>query len=87
MPHPLVVNIRKTDRYDVLITRATMWGNPFVITPDCSRREAIAQYEEYLTSRPDLMVVVPTLRGKILGCWCAPLPCHGDVLARLANGS
>lgn len=26
------------------------------------------------------------LKGKILGCWCAPLPCHGDTLAELANG-
>jgi len=21
----------------------------------------------------------------VLGCWCAPLPCHGNVLARLVN--
>jgi hypothetical protein len=26
------------------------------------------------------------LRGKDLVCWCAPKPCHGDVLLRLANG-
>lgn len=25
------------------------------------------------------------LKGKDLVCWCAPLPCHGDVLLRLAN--
>jgi hypothetical protein len=25
------------------------------------------------------------LRGLDLVCWCAPLPCHGDVLLRLAN--
>lgn len=25
------------------------------------------------------------LRDKDLVCWCAPLPCHGDVLLRLAN--
>jgi hypothetical protein len=25
------------------------------------------------------------LRGKILGCWCAPLPCHADILAEVAN--
>jgi hypothetical protein len=23
------------------------------------------------------------LKGKILGCWCHPLPCHGDVLVKL----
>ena len=26
-----------------------------------------------------------TLAGHDLACWCAPLPCHCDVLVRLAN--
>ena len=26
----------------------------------------------------------PALHGKPLACWCAPLPCHGQVLARAA---
>ena len=25
------------------------------------------------------------LRGKVLGCWCSPKACHGDVLAEIAN--
>jgi len=25
------------------------------------------------------------LRGKDLICWCAPLPCHADILLELAN--
>ena len=25
------------------------------------------------------------LRGRVLGCFCAPLPCHADVLAEVAN--
>jgi DNA modification methylase len=28
---------------------------------------------------------VSELKGKVLGCWCKPLPCHGDFLAELAN--
>jgi hypothetical protein len=31
------------------------------------------------------MAALPELRGKKLGCWCKPGPCHGDVLAELAN--
>jgi hypothetical protein len=31
------------------------------------------------------MDALPELRGLDLICWCAPLPCHGDVLLRLAN--
>ena len=26
------------------------------------------------------------LKGKILGCWCRPNKCHGDILVELANG-
>ncbi|MGA9841048.1 MAG: DUF4326 domain-containing protein [Nitrososphaeraceae archaeon] len=33
----------------------------------------------------ELMNQLPELKGKVLGCWCAPLPCHGDTLAELAN--
>jgi len=31
------------------------------------------------------MAALPELRGKVLGCWCAPKACHGDVLVSLAN--
>ena len=30
-----------------------------------------------------LLAALPELQGKVLGCWCAPLPCHGDVLVEL----
>lgn len=46
----------------------------------------MAKYREYLTSDPELMALVPELRGKTLACWCAPEPCHGDILAELADG-
>jgi len=36
--------------------------------------------------RLKILARVHTLRGMRLGCYCAPLPCHGDVLARLADG-
>ena len=29
------------------------------------------------------MACLPDLEGMRLGCWCAPLPCHGDVLVKL----
>jgi hypothetical protein len=31
------------------------------------------------------MAALPELKGKVLGCWCAPSACHGDVLMRLVN--
>lgn len=27
--------------------------------------------------------LLESLRGKVLGCWCAPQTCHGDVLIEL----
>ncbi|MHB8407806.1 MAG: DUF4326 domain-containing protein [Acidiferrobacterales bacterium] len=32
------------------------------------------------------MSALGELRGKVLGCWCSPQACHGDVLEELANG-
>lgn len=29
---------------------------------------------------------IHVLRGSTLGCCCAPHPCHGDILAEMANG-
>jgi predicted nucleic acid-binding Zn ribbon protein len=34
---------------------------------------------------PNQIAKLPEVRGKILACWCKPGPCHGDVLARLAE--
>ncbi len=84
MAHPLVVHCKKAP--DALyIGRPSKFGNPFVIGRDGSREQVIAKYEAWLTSQPHLMAALPELKGKKLGCWCAPQACHGDVLARLAN--
>ena len=32
-----------------------------------------------------LVAALPELKDKVLGCWCNPLPCHGDVLVELVN--
>src|SRR5512142_3302473 len=89
----LVVNMRNA-AYDVDISRASKWGNPFTHERGktkaqfvvATRLEAISKYEEWLQTQPSLMAAIPSLKGKVLGCWCKPLPCHRDVLARLANG-
>jgi hypothetical protein len=65
---------------------ASPWGNPYRPGPDGTLAEVLARYEhEHLASRPDLLAMLPELRGKVLGCWCHPKPCHADVLARLAD--
>lgn len=86
MPHPLVVHTKRDhDIQQVYIGRPSIWGNPFVIGPHGTREEVIEKYREWIVRQPDLMAQLPTLKGKFLGCFCAPLPCHGDILAELAN--
>lgn len=77
----------KPERYDVYIGRPGPWGNPFVIGRDGDRAEVIRKYEAWLLRQPQLLARLGELRGKVLGCYCAPLACHGDVLARLADAT
>jgi len=79
-----VVNLRK-EKYDVYIGRGSKWGNPFRIGPDGDREEVIAKYEKYILNDEYLMGCLHELKGKILGCYCKPLACHGDVLVRLVR--
>lgn len=63
------------------IDRRTEWGNPFELPADGDRDTVIANYRDhYLPHKPSLLSKLDTLAGKALGCWCAPEPCHGDVL-------
>ena len=79
-----VVHCQKS-HYDIYIGRPSKWGNPFREGVDGNRAEVIRKYESWLLSQPELMAAIETLRGKVLGCWCKPKACHGDVIARLAN--
>ena len=75
----------KRERYDVYIGRPSKWGNPYVIGRDGTREQVIAKYRAWVLRRPELVAALGELRGKVLGCWCAPQPCHGDVLVDLIH--
>ena len=62
---------------------ASKWANPYRVRREAERRSAIAAYERYLDGAPALRAQVGELRDKTLYCWCAPLLCHGEVLALL----
>lgn len=74
----------------VRIDRKTRWGNPFPMRSQSAeeRDRVIEAYRKALWADirvgrvgiPDLA----SLNGKPLACWCAPLPCHGDVLLAAA---
>ena len=69
------------------------WANPHKVADASAeaRGRAVAAYESDLRKRlaagtaaaDGLRASLRALKGKLLGCWCAPLPCHGDVLTRL----
>ncbi|HEX8958936.1 MAG TPA: DUF4326 domain-containing protein [Solirubrobacterales bacterium] len=72
------------------------WGNPYSHRPSripgtilvASREEAIERYRRWLWEeiRSGRMPLerFAALHGKTLGCWCAPEPCHGEVLVAAA---
>lgn len=62
--------------------KTSKWCNPFSVKK-YGRDTAITMYEEYVRNNAALMKAPPELEGKILGCWCKPQPCHGDVLVAL----
>jgi len=71
--------------YDVYIGRPGPWGNPFVIGEHGTRAEVITKYRDYVLNNPGLLAKLPELKDKVLGCWCKPHACHGDVLVNLLD--
>ena len=58
--------------------------NPYKITENCSRTEVIEKFEAYARGNPVIMGYIKALpKDAVLGCWCAPLPCHGMVIRKI----
>ena len=64
---------------DVYVGRPSQWGNTFVIGKDGDRDEVIEMFRASLT--PQLVADLARATPQRLVCWCAPKPCHADVLA------
>ena len=79
--------VNKRDRlYDVYIGRGSIWGNPFTVEK-YGRDGCIDKYEHYirdkLRNNPELWQELQKLEGKVLGCFCKPKRCHGDILVKI----
>ena len=63
------------------------WGNPYRPDPKLSdtdgREKCVNEFREYITNNQVLMSRLHELQGKVLGCWCAPSRCHGEILLEL----
>lgn len=87
MPKVLNKRFDKIPPDAVYVGRPSKWGNPYSIGKDGNREDVIAKYKKWLMAQDQLPLLfcLSELRGKDLVCWCAPLPCHADVLLELAN--
>lgn len=66
--------------------RWTDFGNPFEMDKDGDRDEVCDNYEQhYLPFKPSILNQLKNLKGKALGCWCAPLRCHCDTLKAIID--
>jgi hypothetical protein len=68
------------------------WANPFKISKTQTREDVLELYKKYIISRledpKDQEITyeeLKKLRGKKLGCWCAPEDCHADILVTLSS--
>ena len=94
MPRVLNKRADKIPEGAVYVGRPSKWGNPFRIGQHyqgiiLTREDAIEAYSDWLLYSDASEILLPQigeLKGKDLVCWCAPLPCHADVLLELANG-
>ena len=86
-----VVSKRASQPVGEYIGRPSPLGNPFTIGRDGTRDEVIAKYRTWLNDRlhdedttasDELMRLckLAEVGDLTLVCWCAPLPCHGDVI-------
>lgn len=75
----------KKHHHDIYIGRPSKWGNPYKAGVDGTKSEVIKKYHDYVLNNENLMNSLHELDGKILGCWCKPHACHGDVLVDLVN--
>jgi len=56
------------------------WANPFSVN-QYGREECLKMYKKYV--KENLIDDLHELKGKTLGCWCAPEACHGDILMKM----
>ncbi len=76
------------------VGRPSPLGNPYRIGPDGTREQVISKYRVWLAERlaakdnPEALGLLAQIVAKVragynvsLACWCAPLPCHADVIS------
>ena len=68
-------------------TTSDKWGNPHIITHNNPRQKVVESYRQHIFQTENLHQSLGELKGKVLGCWCSPNPCHAEILHQLAGNS
>ena len=64
---------------------ASKWANPYPISKTENRETVVNRFEFYIRNNGQLLKDIHQLKGKNLGCWCAPKRCHGNILQQLVK--
>lgn len=84
-----VVFIEKNGTKERFPKTASPFCNPFKVGKDGTRDEVIEKFRSYIKAKlngdPGLEGELRAMKGKNLGCWCAPEPCHANVLLEIIN--
>jgi len=74
----------KRESFTQYIGRPSLFGNPFLIGRDGNRDTVIRAFEQYARGSEELLAAIAALPSDaVLGCFCAPHACHGDVIVKL----
>lgn len=66
--------------------KKSIWASPFNKLKETNPAGSLTMYENHIRNTPDLMLKLPSLQGKILGCVCTDwATCHGRVLMKMVN--
>lgn len=77
----------------ICVGRPSVFGNPYSHLSNTAakykvgtRAEAISKFRDNVNQLPEFREIIKKeLKGKSLICWCAPLPCHAEILMEIAN--
>jgi hypothetical protein len=80
--------MRVTTKWDPTMThyigRPSIYGNPFPMNSERDREEKIAQFENWVRNNSEMLRRIRELpENAVLGCYCSPKPCHGDVIVKI----
>ena len=72
-------------RYHPRLGVGSKFGNPYKLSNCKSRSNCLELYENYIRNSPLLNDIHELREVKYFLCWCAPLPCHANVLLKLLD--